>query len=257
MAAQNYTLGRGRVYFSRFLPGTQTPAGYEYIGNTPEFSLTIESETLDHYSSDEGIREKDDSVPLQVNRTGALTTDNVSPANIALFFFGSEEIVTTVAAASQTDTISDVRKGRIYQIGQTASNPVGARGIDTVAVKNGATTYVAGTDYTVNLDTGMLEILPTGAIPADTDLTITYGVRASTRPRIISGSEPVEGAMKYIAHNPKGADFDYTLPWVKVTPNGDYALKGDEWQTIPFNLEALKPVGLEAIYVDGRPAFSA
>jgi hypothetical protein len=31
----NQTLGRGKVNFSLFKPGTQTPAGFRYIGNTP------------------------------------------------------------------------------------------------------------------------------------------------------------------------------------------------------------------------------
>ena len=35
MATKNYTLGRGKVHFSRFKTGTQVPAGFFYIGNTP------------------------------------------------------------------------------------------------------------------------------------------------------------------------------------------------------------------------------
>src|SRR5690606_24730438 len=98
MDMKNYTLGRGKLYFARFLAGTQIPDGFAYFGNTPEFNLTIESEVLDHFSSDEGIREKDDSIPLQVNRTGSLITDNIAVRNIALFYFGDDSIVTQIAA---------------------------------------------------------------------------------------------------------------------------------------------------------------
>ena len=97
MANNNYTLGRGKVNLARFKDGTQEPDGFRYIGNTPEFNLSIELEELDHFSSDEGIREKDDSVPLEVNRTGSMITDNVSPENVALFFFGSYDKVTQAA----------------------------------------------------------------------------------------------------------------------------------------------------------------
>ena len=62
--------------------------------------------------------------------------------------------------------------------------------------------------------------------------------------------------LMFLANNPKGADFHYYLPWVKITPNGDYAMKGDEWQQIPFSLEALKPVGGPAILMDGVPVYS-
>ena len=78
-------------------------------------------------------------------------------------------------------------------------------------------------------------------------------VEASTRDRVISRGQTVEGSLRYLANNPAGANIDYFMPWVKITPNGDFSLKGDEWQTVPFNIEILKKGDLEAIYVDGRP----
>ena len=261
MATKNYTLGRGKVHFSRFKTGTQVPAGFFYIGNTPEFNLTIESETLDHFSSDEGIREKDDSVPLEVTRTGSLITDNIDPKNVALFFFGEEVTVTQAAVVSDTETLEGIKAGHSYKLGVATNNPTGYFGIDTtgfaVAVAVGGTALVAGTDFEMNYDTGILTFIEGSALAVDdADIEVTYAVRESTRDRVISGSEPVEGAMMYIAFNPKGKNFDYYLPYVKITPNGDYALKGDEWQQIPFTIEALKPTSGEAIYMDGRPVYA-
>ena len=256
---RNYTLGRGKVHFSRFKTGTTIPAGFYYIGNTPEFSLNIESQTLDHYSSDEGIREKDDSVPLEVNRSGSLTTDNIDPKNVALFFFGDDSIVTQTVVASAVETLSDVHAGHSYKLGVTTGNPAGYFGINATgfAVAVGATAAVVDVDYTVNLDTGIITFIEGSTVIVEgADVDVTYAVRASTRDRVISGSEPVEGAMMYVTQNPKGTDCVYYLPYVKVTPNGDYALKGDEWQTIPLSLEVLKPATGEAIYRDGLPAYS-
>ena len=82
MANKQYTLGRGRLYFDAFLPNTKTKTGERYFGNTPSLSLTIESESLDHYDSDAGVRVKDDSVLLQLNRTGQFVTDNIDPENV-------------------------------------------------------------------------------------------------------------------------------------------------------------------------------
>ena len=256
-----YTLGRGEVHFARFAPGTQTPMGFRYIGNTPEFSLNIESETLDHYSSDGGIREKDDSVPLEVNRTGSTTTDNIDPANVALFFFGSEAALTQAAVASSTETLSAINAGYSYTLGVTTANPTGYMGIDptgfVVEVNGGGATLVAGTDYNMDFDTGILSFIEGSAVAVEgADIDVTFAVLGSTRSRVISGSEPVEGAMRYVSKNPKGPDSVFYMPYVKVTPNGDYALKGDEWQTIPLALEILKPTGQEAIYRDGNPAYS-
>jgi hypothetical protein len=117
------------------------------------------------------------------------------------------------------------------------------------------TSYIEGVDYTVDYDAGVLHLLDTGAVAEGANITVDYGTRSSTRERVISGSTPVEGSMLYVEKNPKGRDFTYLLPWIKVTPNGDYALKGDEWQQIPFNLEILKPTRGAAIQVDGKPAY--
>lgn len=252
---QNYTLGRGKVYFSRFKPNTRVPAGFKHIGNTPEFSLTIEAENLDHFSSDEGIREKDDSVPLEVTRTGSLTTDSIRRENIAYFFFGTSETVAQSAVASAPESFTSVSPGTSLKVGITNNNLTGYFGITVTTVTSdpAGTTYVLGTDYTVTGDMGMINILEDGAILEGDDIIVTYAVEAKSRDRIVSGSEPVEGAMMYEAKNPKGRQYSYFLPYVKVTPNGDYNLKGDEWQTLPLSIEVLKPENGEAIYVDGTP----
>lgn len=256
MSDKQYVLGRGKVHFARFKPGTQVPDGFRYIGNTPEFSLSIESEELDHFSSDEGIREKDDSVPLEVNRTGSLTTDNIVADNVAMFFFGSTEMVTQTTVASSTETLEDINSGFSYRLGQTTNNPTGYFGISEVgfSVMIGATTLVEGTDYEMNYAAGVLTFLKSSSVATDgEDAEVTFEVSASTRARVISGSDPVEGAMMYITSNPKGEDCVFYLPYIKVTPNGDYALKGDDWQQIPMSLEVLKPNNGEAIYRDNMP----
>lgn len=263
MTTNNYTLGRGEVHFSRFKSGGQVPAGFFYIGNTPEFNLTIEQETLDHYSSDGGIREKDDSVPLEVNRTGSLVTDAIKPENVALFFFGEASSVTDAGSTSNTETFDDIKLGHSYKIGVDSSNPAGIFGIDDsnfTAEDDPAgtpTTLTEGTDYTLDADNGVITILEGATnIAEGGTLGVTYDILAHSRERVISGSEPVEGAMMYISANPKGTDVVFYMPYVKVSPNGDYALKGDEWQQIPLSLEILKPTNSEAIYRDGTPAYS-
>lgn len=271
---KNYTLGRGKLYFARFENGTQTAGGEKYLGNSPEFSATIESENLDHYSSDEGIREKDESIPLQTNRTAAFTTDNVDADNIANFFFGTTSAF-AIAAATVTAEEHNVKAGLYYQLGQTLTNPMGARNLDVHTAAVGPTpainivvkdtggspvTFDEGDDYTIDMLRGRLYIVPGGAIDVAAQLLPTgllpievdYKTKSSTRTRILSGSKPVEGALHYVAANPVGENFDWYMPYVKLSPNGDYQLKGDEWQTIPFSVEILKLGDREAVYIDGE-----
>lgn len=256
----NYTLGRGEIYFSRLDPVTGLLGGERYLGNTPEFNLTFEEEKLDHYGSDRGVREKDASVTLQINRTGSLITDNINPQNVALFFFGSTEALTVAQTTVTDEEINGVEIGMFYQLGMTPANPSGARQVIfpgtagtefEVSVAGGAA-LVSGTDYILDTALGRIEILAGGTVQDGDNLTVTYSVSASTRQRIISGSQAVAGALRFIAYNPTGDNIDYFLPSITLSPNGDYALKAEEWQQIPFSVEVLKPETGEALYADGR-----
>lgn len=254
--AKNLTLGRGELHFGRFKPNTFTPRGERYLGNSPEFSATIDSENLDHMDSDHGINEKDESITLSTNRSGSFTTDNIDPENVALFFFG-EKFVFAVSASTVTgEAHTDVEPGLTYQLGASLVNPTGARMVSTVVVKGGAggtTTYTLGTDYKIDENMGRLTILEGGTILDGDDILVDYAVAAHNRSRVISGTTAVAGSLRYIAFNPAGPNADWYMPYVKLSPNGDYNLKGDDWQVIPFTIEILKKEGYEAIYIDGRP----
>ncbi len=254
--ANNYTLGRGEMHFAQFLTGTQTPRGERYLGNTPELNFTAEQENLDHYNSDRGVRIKDESVLLQLDYSGNFITDNISPENIAMFFLGDSLIQSTTAATGQTSNFSAVEVGASYQLGTSDTNPSGVRQVSNVVVTNDAATpvtYAAGTDYVLDPVLGRITVLEGGAIANGTNLETTFDVAATSRKRVISRSKTIEGAMRYLAYNPAGEQIDYFMPWVKITPNGDFALKGDDWQQLPFTIEILKKGSLESIYADGRP----
>lgn len=262
-APMNYTLGRGELFFAQYAPGTENEQGERYLGNTPEFNMTIEEEALDHYSSDHGVNEKDASISLSTNRTGSLTTDNISPENVALFFFGAQSTFTHTGATVTDEAVAAVKQGLTYQLGKTTLNPVGARDLDflstgpnvNIIVTDDAgspATFDEGDDYTIDMDLGRLYIVPGGAITDGTNLEVDYKTKTTTRDRIISGANAIQGALRFISFNPEGKRMDYYMPKVKLTPNGDYNLKGDEWQQIPFTIEILKKSDREAIYVEGR-----
>lgn len=250
---RNYTLGRGEVHFAKFAPGTQNTAGERYIGNTPNLSWAAEVEMLDHYNSDEGIREKDESIVLQVDRNGTVECDNIAMENLALFFFGDASTVTVTPATSEEETLTAVQAGLWYQLGTSAAAPAGLRMVSNLTAVLAATPLVAGTDYELDPELGRIRFMAGDAFVEGEDVGVTFDVAGHSFDRVISGSQPVEGALRFIAKNPAGKQIDYFLPWVKLTPSGDYALKGDEWQVMTFNIEILKKPGYEAVYADGRP----
>ena len=264
---KNYTLGRGELYFGQYLPGTRQANGLDYIGNTPEITLTTETEELAHYDSDHGVRVKDDSVMLEKNANGSFITDHISPANLARLFLGAASVVTQVSASAQVRTINGVRKGRRYQMGTSVANPSGVRGISGVTVSatpgggGSATPLVLDVDFRVDAETGGILFLSSGLIltnDEDDAVTITYDVDAAQFNQIVSGADAqLEGELFYKSFNPKGERFDYTFPYVQLRPDGDFALKGDDWQQINFAFEALKrDDSTEIVYTNGRPGMA-
>lgn len=256
--ANNYVLGRGKLYFDPFVAGTKTKTGERYFGNTPEFNLSIENEKLDHFNADEGVRVKDESVLLELNRSGAFTTDNIDPDNVALFFLGTKGSIVDAGATNVAETITGAVGGRWYQLG-TSINPAGVRKITNLdSVMVGATPLVANTDYiasAADLALGRIFIVA-GGLGDGQNVVVTYDRAANTRTQIVTAANSeVEGALRFIGFNAQGDQADYYFPYVRLSPSGDFALKGDEWQVLSFDVEILKKDDTtEAIYIDGRPA---
>jgi hypothetical protein len=254
---RNYTLGRGELHFDQYAPGTQTLTGERYLGNTPEFTTTSESEELEHFDSDHGVNDKDDSVTLSNTSSGSFTTDNINTENVAMFYLGSTQSLAQLAQAAVIDAARPVLRGRTYQLGTSAQRPAGVRNVNNVQIRKGAApgTEVALTNNVeVDLDLGRIYIESDAPDIADGDLlTFTYDLVASTNTQIVSGTKEIEGALRFIAFNPKGGNRDYYWPRTKLSPNGDFALKsGDDWQTIPFNVEFLRKGSLEKVYINSR-----
>lgn len=265
LGGKNYTLGRGRVFFDRFPANAVINAltrgdGERYLGNTTELNTTSTSETLDHFDSDTGVKVKDATVQLSVNRTGAFKCDNIDSANMALYFLGDVATVTQVAATAQAEQMT-VKRGRFYQLGVDAAQPAGVRGITNVVIKKGAlfaTTVTALGNYQVDEAGGRIFIENDAAgIPDATLLEITYDISASTREQVISKSASIYGAIRFVADNATGLNRDYFFPYVKLTPDGDYSLKGEQWQEMSFKMEVLKKTtNIDALYIDGRPVIA-
>lgn len=152
----NYTVGRGRLYFNKFVTGTKAGAGERYIGNTPSLAMTNTTTNLDHFGSDDGVRVKDASTQLQTDRMGKFQTDNINAKNIALMFGSDPTDRTTMSATGQSENFT-VQKGLYYQLGRTVSIPEGIRKVSSVTMTDATGAKAAGTltfgGQPTNLDT--------------------------------------------------------------------------------------------------------
>ena len=250
---KDYVVGKGRVFFDPFIPGTKTKTMERYLGNTPELSTSSDEETLDHYDSDSGLNVKDESVTIEKNVTGALVTDHISPENVAMFF-GGEITDAVIAAATGLTETHTAKRGRWIQLGTNALNPTGARNVVNVEVKIGATPVAAPNNLEFDLALGRVYIEPDAPGIGDGDVLIfTYDIEAGTRQVTVGAGQEVRGALRFISANPVGPQKDFYWPYVKLTANGDFALKSDEWMQIPFSFEVLKlDAATERVYIDTR-----
>lgn len=247
----NYVLGRGRLYFDRFLPGTKTPTGERYIGNTPELKSSTTVNNLDHYSSDEGLKIKDESIMLSNDLSLAFTTDDINQENVALFFLGEAIKATMTGAMGVIETLT-VNRGLHYQFGVSALLPQGTRNISLTKVEvmippvppavvptyNDITALVGQFDVDPDRAKIYIEALST-AIKDGDQIRVTYDQLAGTVTTILAEGNVISGALRFESTNPQGQQADYFWPYVKLSPDGDYNLKGDNWQQIGFKGEVL------------------
>lgn len=252
---KDYVVGKGRVFFAAFNEGTKIAGPERYLGNTPELSTSSDESTLDHFDADSGLNVKDESVTIEKNITGSLVTDHISPENVAMFFGGTVGETVIAAATGLTETHTNVR-GRYIQLGINTANPTGARDIAALVIKVGAVTIAQPTNYAADLELGRVYIEPDAPDIEDTDPVIfQFNIAGSTRTQIVGSGAEVRGALRFISANPVGSQTDYYWPYVKLTANGDFALKSDEWMNIPFNFEVLKlDATTERVYAERRAA---
>lgn len=246
MADPNYVVGRGKLYFHKFLAGTRTldpDLGARYLGNSPELSLSQSEEKLDHYSSDAGIRVKDASVSLQNDMSGSFNLDDIQNENLALWFRGETQ-ASAIAGGAVVDELHVANKGSFIQLGLSPTEHVGARNVSAVNIVNATqadAVVAAATNWELDAVTGRIYILPDAPdIDEADDLEIDYTAAAGTENIVIAAGETIEGRLEFISDNAAGANKDYIWPCVQVAPDGDFSLKGDDWQNMTFTFEVIK-----------------
>ena len=265
----NYTLGKGKLFLARG-DGRGAANGFAFVGNAPTFGVTVESENLDHFSSTGGIRELDASVQTQTTRSGSLVLDDIQPENLAYFFQGAASQLIQAANVTQVlFEIDSVKLDAWYQLGATDANPVGVSDVATVTAGDDAyvvapaagSAFAAG-DYTVNEALGLIRFNSSGGTaPTEGDTVRAYYALSAIadteqRTRVVTSGESAKGALKFIQDNPEGSNRIYNFLNIVLTANGEMALIGDDWQTIPLSVRILKPTwaDVQAVIVDRMSA---
>lgn len=259
MGVENYKIGKGEFFFSPFVdPNTRVERGFMPFGNCPGGTFTRTVERIEHMSSTTGVKLKDFSQLLSSMMSGSVTTDEVSARSMAYFLGGTSSDV-SFAAGTGVTSVFNAYKGSTYQLGVTASRPNGLQlvkstpAVTVVGGAGGSTNYTLNTDFTLDYERGTITFLQGGTITEGGQVTVTFSHDAYSRFQINSASTEIEGALRFYDRGPFGQRMDWYLPWVKLTPNGDVNLIGDELTSISWNVEVLTKPGMVEAYIAGKP----
>lgn len=142
-----YKVGRGRLAFNQ-LNSDSEYEGFRWLGNCPGFEINVESENLQHTSSEGGLAEVDLDTPLSINRTATIQIDNFSADNLAIFLGATVEDLAQASATVTNELIEWVRTDRFYQLG-TSVLTTGSRNVTAVTVDMYAPARANSTAYAV------------------------------------------------------------------------------------------------------------
>jgi len=162
---------------------------------------------------------------------------------------GTVSGATMAGGTDLTENVADVELGRWYQLGVTADLPQGVRRIGYLSI-----TGVANTSYDVDMAAGRIYLHTDAPDIVDGDtLAVKYGLEPGIDDIVIANTEVIEGEMQFIANNAAGFNDDYFWPYVKLRPDGDFSLKGDQWMSMTFKVEILKrDTATERQYISRR-----
>lgn len=253
---QFYTLGKGALYFA-----PEGEAGLRHLGNAPSFAVNLETNTVDHTSSLDGLGEIDKSVTISQRVGLSFTLDEITHQNLADFLAGSESSFSNAVAISgfsKYSWIASVELGKWYDI--VDSN--GVRGFDfqqssDVALENnaGAVALVENTDYEIDLEMGRIFFLTTASNVADgdtVDLTVTANASAAAVPQVDAlAAGEVRGRLVFVQRNEASNATlkEYDFKQVSVRADGDAQAIGEEFMTLAFTGTAEKDTNGDTLVI--------
>ncbi len=222
-----YTLGRGMLLFK---PAGET--GFEDFGNVKDFSLTVATEKLEHYSTASGIKVKDAEIVKSQAFNVSFEIDELRIETLEKFALASRTDVSIAAGSVVDEAVNNVKQGLWYKLAHEKIKRTPAPVITDDAAF--PTTYVEGVDYEIDYEAGAIYIIPNGNIANGTNLRINYSYDALTKTTLRSGEKfQIVGTLWFKGDPPKGQVLD-VIGDVSLTPAGELKLIGDDWLSVKF-----------------------
>lgn len=221
--ANNHTLGRGAVYFSRHPDSGTWDKSFFHLGNVDQFEISIATQRALLRSSMDRKSGLLNSVVREVTHSVTLRGYDYAPRNLALALLGDTTAYTQAGTAVTGETLTtSVVLGAVYRTAR--------RNIGTVTVKKApSTALVLNTDYTiVDAEAGLIQILSTGTtlVAGDTVLIDYTPTAISTGRSVVRGGSvtQIAGSFLFQGANLSGPNYEALLYRVTIEPSAALAL---------------------------------
>lgn len=218
----NYTLGKGNVYW--MATGANT---WRHVGNVPELELSLTVDKLEHFSSMEGVNEKDRVVVRTKSGTSRAVLEELTPDNMALMLMG-----TPTAAVVNLTTTGEVTNGSFILTNLAATtNLVEGRSynISGTGIPPGTTFEFDGADGGT-LDKAATASSSTAGVSVTITGAIAFEIFATTE---------ITGKLRYIGNNDIGPKITLDLRNVSLAPSGGFNPISTEWLQMEVTGELL------------------
>lgn len=253
----DYNLGRGIVYFGSIdsTTGLVDASGYRDLGNAPEFTVTIDKEELEHFSSRAGLKVLDKNFVISQEVGLSFQLDELNFQNLGLFLSGNTATFDNGHDTTGTDIIitAAIVQGRWYDIYNSNSSTakrrvynMGATGYAFTFENGSAAAAVEGTDYVLDRKMGRIQVKLGSSILANAGTLRMDVSAAATTPKDLDqvtalSQGTIEGALKFVSENPGtlNEQAEYQFHRVQIAADGELALISDEVTTMSFTGKAL------------------
>ena len=219
-----YFSGQGNILLAEYVGGVIQ--GYRHIGNVPELKITTDQTVLEHKESTSGARATDLRLTQETKVGVTMTVESLNLENLNLVMYGTS---TVTAAGSVVDEAITARSGLTV--------PLANIGVSNVVVTDntGATTYVDGTDYTINDSVGSINFVSGGAIADGSVVLVDYDYqKQATTSALTQGRK--EYAIRFEGLNTVDNNAPVVIQGWKFSPDAlkELALIQDDIDSIPL-----------------------
>lgn len=111
----NYMIGKGVLQIAKWNGGVV--GSYADVGNCPKFEYELTEQSLEHFSSQSGLKEQDAETVIQTGYNVNFTLDEIAVENLRMFLKGTMSGTRIIYANQNVN--------QLYALKFTSDNPVG------------------------------------------------------------------------------------------------------------------------------------